>query len=1422
MPHDVMSELSIAPEDDIVAPPQSEGSSILSAMREAGRSMLSAVRRTGSKGILATMLVAGAAICAPHTASAQHVCTELGGIIYCDYNPGPESQGDPNNQLGGVTAGDPVNVATGNVFLHVTDYKTAGQNPLEFTRYYNSMAGAAMSGTPTFATTIGSNWRSNYDKYLQISPATSPTSVMAERADGQQIPFTLSGTTWVTDPNIDMTLTHSGSTWTLTDHNNTVDVFTDAGTGKGILSTTTLRNGYKQTMAYTSGLLHTVTDSYSRVLTMTYSGGLLQTLSTPDTPIFTYGFTAVPATSDYLLTSISYNTSPVTNQTYAYTDTVYHYALTSITDEIGNPSASWTYEPMYGRAATSQLGGIGANLTTFTINNDSTVTVTNAFGVADTYTFSEPFNSPVVSSISRAATATTAAASESFGYDANGFMNDFFDWNNNETSTVNDVHGDPTTINEAVGSSVARTTTISYDPTWVRLPHQIVTSGLTNTFVYDTKGNPLTRTDLDTTTNTIPYSTNGQSRVTTWTWSATGQETSERLPRTDVTAKTTWTYTGGTLTQISDPLAHLTKITSSTPGGYPKTIVDENSVTTTLAWDARMNLNTSTMATTAGNLVTTWTHDPANRLTAIQWPDNSKITIGYDTANRPTKLTDIPGNTINYTLDALGDRTLVQVKNTVFIGGGSVGQVTASHSATFDALGRTLTDVGGMSQSTSYTWDLNGNPLTITPPSPSGAITLTWDALNRIATRVDPSPGGTTTFTWDAHNRALNIQDANGNSTAYVNDGFSDRTQTTSPDSGTTVYTWDKDRNLSKVVLAGTLTRNATFDALDRPLTRTFPSDTTLNQAFTWDQATGHGFGIGRLTSATDKAGSLSNTFDERGNITSESRVITSVGTLATATAYDAASNISSITYPSGTVVTNTRNSMGLVTAITAKPPGASSASNVVTGVTYEPFGPETALTFGNGVTGTYGYDTDYRPTTRADKNGATSIMNLAYTYFTNNSVHTITDTVNTANTQTLGNDALDRLTSATSGTGGYGTWSWTWDAVNNVATQVVNGTTTTYTPVTGSNKLSTIVSGSTTENVVSTAAGNINTLKVGTTTLDTLTYNQANELATAATTSTSATYKYGFTGERLEKTVAGSNPVIFQYGQAARELLSENDLHSGQTADYIYLNGRPVGEVNPTTGSIYATHTERLGTPQKLTDSTKATAWSATYDPFGNTFAFSGTLTNQSLRLPGQYFDPETGMNHNGFRDYAGGLTRYVQSDPIGLAGGMNTYQYVGGNPIKFIDPKGLSPAGDFGRMPQPSPDRESLSDSILGNPVLRFVGDNPKIGWYLMGGGAGLLTGGALLDLGATVGDVLAESAGLAPEGVLPITGNGGPLEIGPASAYRPGWSLWDSTGTEYRYAAEDNWHNPHWDTNTWSQWNTPWRNTPIGDLPPVKLKP
>jgi RHS repeat-associated protein len=121
----------------------------------------------------------------------------------------------------------------------------------------------------------------------------------------------------------------------------------------------------------------------------------------------------------------------------------------------------------------------------------------------------------------------------------------------------------------------------------------------------------------------------------------------------------------------------------------------------------------------------------------------------------------------------------------------------------------------------------------------------------------------------------------------------------------------------------------------------------------------------------------------------------------------------------------------------------------------------------------------------------------------------------------------------------------------------------------------------------------------------------------------------------------------------------------------------------------VYYYHNDHLGTPKALTDDTQAVVWQADSTPFGTVLETVSTVGNP-LRFPGQYFDQETGLHYNYFRDYDPGIGRYTQSDPIGLAGGINTYAYADGNPIRFIDPKGLDlaiPPGDEGEVGSPFP---------------------------------------------------------------------------------------------------------------------------------------
>ena len=78
----------------------------------------------------------------------------------------------------------------------------------------------------------------------------------------------------------------------------------------------------------------------------------------------------------------------------------------------------------------------------------------------------------------------------------------------------------------------------------------------------------------------------------------------------------------------------------------------------------------------------------------------------------------------------------------------------------------------------------------------------------------------------------------------------------------------------------------------------------------------------------------------------------------------------------------------------------------------------------------------------------------------------------------------------------------------------------------------------------------------------------------------------------------------------------------------------------------VYFYHNDHLATPQKMTDSSGAVVWSADYKPFGEATVTVSTITN-NLRFPGQYYDAETGLNYNYFRDYNPALGRYVEGDP-------------------------------------------------------------------------------------------------------------------------------------------------------------------------------
>jgi RHS repeat-associated protein len=106
---------------------------------------------------------------------------------------------------------------------------------------------------------------------------------------------------------------------------------------------------------------------------------------------------------------------------------------------------------------------------------------------------------------------------------------------------------------------------------------------------------------------------------------------------------------------------------------------------------------------------------------------------------------------------------------------------------------------------------------------------------------------------------------------------------------------------------------------------------------------------------------------------------------------------------------------------------------------------------------------------------------------------------------------------------------------------------------------------------------------------------------------------------------------------------------------------------------------TDRRAVPQVGIDVYGITAWSAQYQPFGFAYdivtsdKYTGPVT-QNLRLLGQYSDAETGFYQNGARDYMPSWGRYLESDPIGLGGGVNSFGYASQNPLGLTDMNGTS----------------------------------------------------------------------------------------------------------------------------------------------------
>ncbi|MGF6512640.1 RHS repeat-associated protein [Pseudomonas sp. BT76 TE3572] len=169
------------------------------------------------------------------------------------------------------------------------------------------------------------------------------------------------------------------------------------------------------------------------------------------------------------------------------------------------------------------------------------------------------------------------------------------------------------------------------------------------------------------------------------------------------------------------------------------------------------------------------------------------------------------------------------------------------------------------------------------------------------------------------------------------------------------------------------------------------------------------------------------------------------------------------------------------------------------------------------------------------------------------------------------------------------------------------------------------------------------------------------------------ASYQYDAFGRRIAKTVDGQTTEFLWQGE---RLIAESG--DNRYRSYIYEPGsfRPLAMLDgegPLKATPFYYQLDHLGTPQELTDYSGEIMWSAKYRAYGNLATLDVAEIDNPLRFQGQYFDAETGLHYNRHRYYNPGTGRFLTPDPIKLAGGLNSYQYVP-NPTGWVDPLGLS----------------------------------------------------------------------------------------------------------------------------------------------------
>ena len=643
--------------------------------------------------------------------------------------------------------------------------------------------------------------------------------------------------------------------------------------------------------------------------------------------------------------------------------------------------------------------------------------------------------------------------------------------------------------------------------------------------------------------------------------------------------------------------------------------------------------------------------------------------------NLLVSVTDQLSRTTSLTYDTMGNLASV----TRMSGTSEAVTTTISHEATFNQVSSV---VDSLNHATGFAFDPSGNLTSITDPlnhqttlthNTAGQPLSVTDALQHtlqftynagdLVAITDPL-GKTSTFQVDGQGRPIAATNPLSQRTNYQYDALNRQTQSTDPLQGLAAFGYDPNSNLTSVTDARNGITSYIYNNMDRATTRrdpllhdeTYQYDPNGNLTQVTDrksQVTTYGYDpLNRLTLITyPDLSTTTLTYDAGNRLTQAVNSVSGTITFA----YDNLDRLTSKTTPQGTIsytydAAGRRTSMTVVgqSTVNYTYDNANRLTQITQGsatvvIAYDNANRRTSLTLPYGLVTEYAYDAASQLTGITYKYGASTLGNLTYAY-----------------------DAAGRRTTI----GGSYARSGLPPAVSSASHNAANQQTAF-----GSQSLTYDLNGNLTSDGTNTYV-----------------WNGHNQLVSMTGPGLSASFQYDAFGNRISKTVNGST-ITYLYDGA--NLVQEQ---SGGSPSANILAGA-LDEIFTRTdvAGAWSPLSDGLGSTLALADSTGVVQTQYTYEPFGKTTT-SGSSNGNTSQYTGRENDG-TGLYYYRGRYYSPSLQRLISEDPIGLAGGMNLYGYVGNNPISYTDPFGLKP-----NSPGDNGDNSGVAAELL-NDLRNFV---------------------------------------------------------------------------------------------------------------------